>query len=247
MNNQSEFDRLLLGQTEPFATSLPWEKDRLSLDVTKLATPLAPILINDVTGTLADNFLASGSYPPSALIGQSLLLGSQSSSFELLGTTGLGAASGAEAVGQTLDQLILSEAKAAAIAEWVAVGITEADRTLLETVQITVTDLPSQILGQANGYQISIDNDAAGVGWFVDLTPWENSEFSRQLSANSWGAEVGGAADGLVDLFTVIEHELGHILGFEHSDTNALLSSTLPVGERRLGDVKILELDRACL
>jgi hypothetical protein len=171
MNNQSEFDRLLLGQTEPFAASLPWEKDRLSLDVTKLATPLAPIFTNDVTGTLAENFLASGSYTPSVLIGQSLLLAPQSSSYELLGSTGVGAASGAEAIGKTLDQLILSDAKAAAIAEWVAVGITEADRSLIETVQITATDLPSQILGQANGYLISIDNDAAGAGWDVDLTP----------------------------------------------------------------------------
>jgi subtilase family serine protease len=213
MNNQSEFDRLLLGQTEPFATSLPWEKDRLSLDVTKLATPLAPIL-TDAAGTLAENFLASGSYAPSALIGQSLLLGPQVSSFELLGISGLGAAS-AEAVGQTLDQLILSEAKTAAIAAWVAVGITEADRSLLETVQITVTDLPSQILGQANGYQISIDNDAAGAGWDVDLTTLANANTGKQR----------------VDLLTLVTHEFGHVLGFGHS-AQGIMASTLPIGVR---------------
>jgi subtilase family serine protease len=214
MNNQSEFDRLLLGQTEPFATSLPWEKDRLSLDVTKLATPLAPIL-TDAAGTLAENFLASGSYTPSVLIGQSLLLGPQLSSFELLGTSGLGAASDSEAVGQTLDQLILSEAKAVAIAEWVSVGITEADRSLLETVQITVTDLPSQILGQANGYQISIDNDAAGVGWDVDLTPLANVNTGKQR----------------VDLLTLVTHEFGHVLGLGHS-AQGIMAATLPIGVR---------------
>jgi CARDB/Matrixin len=215
MNNQSEFERLLLGQPEPFATSLPWEKDRLSLDVTKLATPLAPVLATDVTGTLADNFLASGSYTPSALIGQSLLLGPQLSGFELLGTAGVGAASEAEAVGQTLDQLILSEAKAAAIAAWVAVGITEADRSLLETVQITVTDLPSQILGQANGYQITIDNDGAGAGWDVDLTTLVNANTGKQR----------------VDLLTLVTHEFGHVLGLGHS-TYGIMQTTLSIGLR---------------
>ena len=130
-NNQPEFDsfacaggdRLLLGLTEPFATSLPWEKDTLSLDVTKLAPPLAPLLTNEVTGTLAENFLASGSYPYSPLIGESLLAGPQFSSFGVLEPHDLAVASGSEVVGKTLDQLLLEDLKAAAIAEWVSLGL----------------------------------------------------------------------------------------------------------------------------
>jgi hypothetical protein len=214
-NNQSEFDLLLLGQTEPFAASLPWEKDKFSLDVTKLATPLAPILANDVTGVIVDNFLTNGSNISSALIGQSLFAKPQSSSFELLDSSSFVATDSTQAVGKTLDQLVVSQVKAAAIAEWVSVGITEADRYLLETVQITVTDLPSQILGQANGYQISIDNDAAGVGWDVDLTHLVNLSTGKQQ----------------VDLLTLVTHEFGHVLGFGHS-AQGIMAATLPIGVR---------------
>jgi CARDB len=238
---QPELDQLLLGQTELLKTSLPWEKDVFNTDVTRLETPLAPLVATDQLETTPQSFWAADLNWPSTT-GTNLLSNQPISPFGWPEVTGC---QGVAPVGQLLSELLIQQTKEAAIAQWVAVGISEADRTVLESVQITVTDLPSQILGQVNGYQISIDNDAAGIGWFLDPTPGENSEFSQQLFTNSFKAEFGSSAYGLVDLFTVIEHELGHILGFEHSETNALLSSTLPVGERRLGDVKILELDRA--
>jgi CARDB/Matrixin len=215
MNNQSEFNRLLLGRTEPFTTSLPWEKDTLSLDVTKLASPLAPILTNNANRTLAENFLLSGSYPQAALIGESLLAGQQVASFGLLEPLGLAVTSNTEAAGKTLDQLLIQEVRRVAIAEWASVGITAADRALLETVQITVTDLPSQILGQANGYQILVDDDGAGVGWDTDLTPLANISTGKQQ----------------VDLLTLVTHEFGHILGLGHS-AQGIMAATLPIGVR---------------
>jgi hypothetical protein len=44
-----------------------------------------------------------------------------------------------------------------------------------------------------------------------------------------------------VDLLTVVSHEIGHLLGYDHcTDAHALMAETLPAGTRRLpgGDVR---------
>jgi DNA/RNA endonuclease G (NUC1)/PKD repeat protein len=67
--------------------------------------------------------------------------------------------------------------------------------------------------GRPNSAIISIDDDANGVGWFMDTTPEENSEFSTRLTNTAYQATTG-AAVGKYDLLTAILHETGHILGF---------------------------------
>jgi PKD domain len=58
---------------------------------------------------------------------------------------------------------------------------------------------------------ITIDDDANGVGWFVDSTPQDNSEFTG--TDNYLQATLNSPAAGKYDLLTAILHEMGHTLG----------------------------------
>ena len=46
-------------------------------------------------------------------------------------------------------------------------------------------------------------------------------------------ARNGTAAAGRADLLTTVMHEMGHVLGYEHSEENDLMGAVLPLGERR--------------
>ncbi|MEQ8852750.1 matrixin family metalloprotease, partial [Gimesia sp.] len=73
-----------------------------------------------------------------------------------------------------------------------------------------------------------------GYGWFIDTTPAEHSEFSPASDLTLIALPDSEAAS-LIDLRTVILHELGHLLGYEH-DTNGLMQETLASGVRYLAD-----------
>ncbi len=76
-----------------------------------------------------------------------------------------------------------------------------ADPSAFDGMRIAVADLSGATLGQTVGKTIYIDATAAGYGW----------------------------AD--VDLFEVIEHELGHVLGYTHEDADdhPVMRAILPV------------------
>jgi hypothetical protein len=59
---------------------------------------------------------------------------------------------------------------------------------------------------------ITIDDDANGVGWFIDTTPQDNSEFTG--TDTYLQATPNSPAAGKYDLLTAILHEMGHTLGF---------------------------------
>src|SRR5262249_44702770 len=109
---------------------------------------------------------------------------------------------------------------AEALARWQAAGM---DTTRLSGVQILITNLPGSQLGLASGTTIYLDANAAGWGWFVDPTPHDDSEFTTPGDQGERNR---------MDLLTVLEHELGHLLGFEH-ETDGLMAQTLTVGTRR--------------
>ena len=101
----------------------------------------------------------------------------------------------------------VSRVLAAAIAMWQAAG---ADTSLLAGVSVVVAPLPAGVLAEADGTTIRISPDAVGWGWSTSLD---------------------NVAVGRIDLLSVLVHELGHILGFEHTSTGVMVDLLDP-GER---------------
>ncbi len=103
-----------------------------------------------------------------------------------------------------------------------ALGAGDSRLGLLDTVQVVLGNLPGDKLGATMGYEVLIDSNAAGYGWFADPTPADNSEF------------LDGATPTGIDLLTVVMHEMGHVLGYGDvaGDSGAVMSATLEAGVR---------------
>ncbi len=100
---------------------------------------------------------------------------------------------------------------------------------------IAIADLPGGAVGQTTGTTITLDDNAAGNGWFIDTTPGDNAEFLPTHNPNEWIAKAGSAADGKLDMLSVLLHEYGHVLGIDHSaDNHDYMATTLTPGVRRL-------------
>lgn len=138
------------------------------------------------------------------------------------------AAAASTAVNESLSVRQLQPLLSEAVARWQVVGI---DTSALRGIDLRISNLGGTTLGLASGHTITLDDNAAGWGWFVDPTPHNDSEFRR---ANNQGEQ------GRVDALTAIMHEMGHVLGLDHS-SHGIMEDSLTTGTRRLPDSASLE------
>jgi Ca2+-binding RTX toxin-like protein len=114
-----------------------------------------------------------------------------------------------------------------AINRWTeALAIDETTVAELQAVNFQIADFVGLTLGLTESNTIYIDADAAGHGWYVDQTPWDNMEFGQADSV----------AAGRMDLLTVVMHELGHMLGYRDivAAVDNIMNEELSAGVRYL-------------
>lgn len=117
---------------------------------------------------------------------------------------------------------------------WIDSDLTNEQIEILQNVTYEISDLEDGKLAVTEGNVIRIDDDAAGLGWFVDDTPFENEEFSFDDSS---GILFGNSEESLkgVDLLSILAHEQGHILGLNHvADLDSVMRAEFGTGMRLL-------------
>ncbi|MCI0460501.1 MAG: PKD domain-containing protein, partial [Gemmataceae bacterium] len=173
---------------------------------------------NQGNAVVYDNQLGApdGADPTTALGGGSIVI--HTAGLQAPGEVGQG-----EANSETLTPAELQPIAAEAIVRWQAAGIAPESLSALSRLQVQITNLPGSYVGLASSQVIWIDTNAAGYGWFVDPTPEDDQEF--------W-ASGDNPVRRRLDLLTVVAHEMGHVLGFEHSHDNDIMGETLETGVR---------------
>jgi len=129
----------------------------------------------------------------------------------------------------------LAPVVADAIDRWAAAGVSPTKIGQLQQLHFQITDLPDAELGMQDALTVWIDPDAAGHGWFLDSSHMSDREFFRPRAGDELQAPAGSPAFGKMDLLTVVEHEMGHVLGLtENGDPEGIMGETLVAGIRRL-------------
>ncbi len=159
-------------------------------------------------GVVYDNMMnaADGADPTTALGGGSIVIHKSGSNLVL--SAGV---NGTPSGSARLTDSQLSTGLADAIAAWETQDLTSTQLRDLQGLTVSVADLPGNLLGLASESTnyVWIDADAAGYGW----------SFSTE-----------DLRSGGVDLLSVLTHELGHKLGYDHD----VMGESLNVGERHL-------------
>jgi len=162
------------------------------------------------------------------------LAGTQIKKLVVSGMLAAGGAADASAETGSLTEAELTPIVEQAIARWIQAGLDASMAAKLRSVQFVVGDLAGAALGYASeeANRVYLDINAAGRGWYVDATPATDEEYA---GVEGGLRAVDSRAVDRIDLLTVVEHELGHILGFDDLDAlaeNQLMNGTLGVGAR---------------
>ncbi len=121
-----------------------------------------------------------------------------------------------------------------AIAAWQAAGLDAAEVRGLDRVQIQVGNLGTSILGLEAAGTITINQTAAGNNWYANASTVASRAFGLAGPDGESVARPGSPAADDVDLLTVLEHELGHVLGLPDNDrAGDLMDIGLGLGVRR--------------
>ncbi len=125
---------------------------------------------------------------------------------------------------------------AEAVARWLeATGHDSTVAERLNSLTFAIADLPDRALAQTYSTIVYVDADAAGNGWFVDLSVGEDSEFTLLPGASYKSAAYDSPAYGTYDLLTVVMHEMGHTLGLTDIDqAGALMNQQVSAGTRKM-------------
>jgi len=147
--------------------------------------------------------------------------------------------------GEVLTLSDLDALAGVAITEWTqALGAGDPRLAGMVDVRIRVGELAGSALGHFENGDLTIDADAAGHGWFVDLTPADSVEFTVQYDRSTLRATEESEAFGRMDLLTVLMHELGHAIGLQDGAAGyAVMDEELEPGVRFLLDELGLEGD----
>ncbi|MBL8825457.1 MAG: hypothetical protein JNM18_00640 [Planctomycetaceae bacterium] len=134
-----------------------------------------------------------------------------------------------------LTQSQLTSIVTAAITRWSDLGLNAEQLATLRNTSYVIADFgATNLLGTAaSGQVITLDDNAAGFGWFVDSTPLADEEFPVEIS----GSERRAPGMRKMDLLTVVMHEMGHILGLpdiDDHDSTGVMTDALAAGTRRL-------------
>jgi len=195
-------------------------KDTLTFAAGDINQTITVLVNGDVTPETYETFFVNLTNADGAIISDDQGLGTI---LDDDGALRMAEATHAQTSTNLLDAAQVEPVLAAAIRRWDASGV---DTSALANVGIQIETLPGQEVGRVSGNTIILDPTAAGHGWFIDSSVRDDSEFATPGNQGELNR---------MDLLTVVMHEVGHLLGMEHTaDADDLMATTLAVGVRTL-------------
>jgi hypothetical protein len=158
--------------------------------------------------------------------------------------TTLYASRGENSESHNVAKLTQSEASAmvqAAISRWAEAGMSATNLARLQSLSVEIADLPGAQLATVSSSKITLDQSAAGYGWYFDPDPSSDDEFEVPVENKELQTTETSAANEHFDLLTVLMRQLGSQSLRKSAFTGApawLMEGTLDTGTRRAPSFK---------